>query len=132
MTVAFDAAVEFQDSTPADPMEWTHTPVGTPRGVVVLINQRASIADTVVGVTYGGVAMTRVQFAAGSGPEAVSNFCYFLGASIPTGAQTVSVDLTGTTTDYHSESITVTADGDTEVVDSGKIEIETADPQIVF
>lgn len=43
-------------STP-EQAPWTHTPVGTPRGIIVQVVQNAG-TDEVTGVTYGSVAMT--------------------------------------------------------------------------
>lgn len=93
---------------------FTHTPVGTPRGVTVLIVS-TSATDTVSGVTYGGVAMTE---ATGSPVVSTSGeggvcYAYTLGASVPTGAQTV--DITGTGT-LRVIVQTVTAGGDCEFV----------------
>jgi hypothetical protein len=97
---------------------WTHTPVGTPRGVVVLIPQGVQ-TDQVSGVTYGGVAMTRVRLDARATAETCASYVYFLGKDIPTGAQTVAVTSTGTNPKW-PQVITITASGDTEIdVQSG-------------
>ncbi len=70
-------------------------------------------------MTYGGVAMTEVAAspnAHGTGETSVVH-CYFLGANIPTGAQTVTATVSGTTT-KRGYSVTLTAAKNTEVVDS--------------
>jgi hypothetical protein len=118
MAVAFDAASSNGSLTVND-MSWTHTPVGTPRAVIVFIFQGGSSADTVNGVTYGGVAMSEVTgspLLRSAGVEVGGVYAYFLGASIPTGAQTVAVDSTGSGT-KQAECITLTGSNDTELVD---------------
>jgi len=69
-------------------------------------------------VTYGGVTMTEVsgspQLDAGT-TENCAIYCYFLGASIPTGAQTVLVTVT-TAVARAALAISLTAGADTEVV----------------
>lgn len=110
---AFDAASASAEGTGT--LSWTHTPVGTPRGVVVLIQQIGSADDQVSGVTYGGVTMTEVsgspQLAAGF---TKANYTFFLGASVPTGAQTVEVTVSGANS-KRAVAITITANADTSV-----------------
>lgn len=111
---AFDAV---SSPTPATgDLSWTHTPVGTPKGVLILVVQNGSDADRVVGATYGGTAMTEVTGSpvtatAGDEDGVVSGF--FLGASVPTGAQTAFVDVDDAGTTKAAVCITVTATGDT-------------------
>jgi hypothetical protein len=110
MAIAHDATGTF-GTTPdtASPMEWTHTPVGIPRGVVVLI-VAGTASDTITTVTYGGVAMARAVEGHVAG-EAGSSYIYFLGSAIPTGPQTVSVVFTGVV-EHMGCSVTVTANMD--------------------
>lgn len=113
MTVAYDA-VGSQPTQTTSP-SWTHTPVGTPKGILVFVLQYATGSDDVTGVTYGGVAMTEL----GSSPllhttgETFTVYAYFLGSNIPTGAQTVAV--TGSSSNKCGVSFSVTASGDTVV-----------------
>jgi len=141
MAVAFDASTngtQFRDNSNyghPNPSTFTHTPVGTPRGVIVLLTQVAiSANDCITGVTYGGVSMTRVPtngFAQDTATELGAAYAYFLGSGIPTGAQTVSIAY-----DDNEESmkravcITLTASADTEVVASGRVQGDTANPSI--
>lgn len=86
MAIAYDAKSTKAGSST---LTWTHTPAGTPKGVVVFVT--AGLAQsTISGVTYGGVTMDEL---AGSpmihGIETGVIHAYFLGANIPTGAQTV-------------------------------------------
>src|SRR4026208_2554961 len=98
MAIAHDAATQSSSwTTTPDPFTFSHTPVGTPRGVIVMITINAeSGLDHITGVTYGGVAMARVTngFAQDTVTEPGSSYLYFLGSGIPTGTQTVSIDHT--------------------------------------
>jgi hypothetical protein len=107
----------FSDSgaLASDP-SWTHTPVGTPRGVVVEVMQFGT-AET-VSCTYGGVAMeaqTPVDGDALTEPHMI--YPFFLGSSVPTGAQTVAVTASGATANKRAVAYTVTAAADTVVDD---------------
>lgn len=138
MTIAFDATTEATAGT-SDPMEWTHTPSGTPRGVFVgIVRNTGSGQDEVSGVTYGGVSMTRVpnstadDKADDSAGETGSSYMYFLGSSIPTGDQTVSINYTNATSTRWAACVTVTAGGDTQLAgdEYTPIEADTANPSI--
>ena len=91
MTIAHDAtSIKSPGSTTTFRGSWTHTPVGVPKGVFVLIGYN-DIPDRITGVTYGGLALTRVaQQQQGSGSQSVSTL-YWRGTGLPTGAQTVVV-----------------------------------------
>ena len=132
MAIAFDAT---SGANGAGDLSWTHTPVGTPRGVVVFVNQAAgSTVDQVIGVTYGGVAMTEVAlspFTHTAGDEDAVMHAFFLGASIPTGAQTVAVDVDATGTGKRAQAVTVTAADDTSVDDTSTADIaSTTTPSV--
>lgn len=96
-------------------LSWTHTPVGTPRGVIVWCGY-ISTAHQIDSITYGGDAMTEVELSplVKLNNESASVHAYFLGTSIPTGAQTVSVTVNDITFKRCS-SWTVTAGDDTSV-----------------
>ena len=113
MAIAHDAS--NAGATGTGTLSWTHTPSGTPRGVWVGIGQNQASGDQVTSVTYGGVAMTRRQFVSrGVTDDDGTTYTYFLGASIPTGAQTVLVTVGGATK-KNAIAATQTAGGDTEV-----------------
>lgn len=116
MAIAFDKFTDLGNGT--GNISATHTPVGTPRGVIVHVTSTGA-SDEVSGVTYGGTAMTEVTgspVVLGGGEDGnVSS--WFLGASIPTGAQTVTVTVSGAT-NKAAYCITYTASDDTEVVDT--------------
>ncbi len=120
MAVAYDAASESHSGTTGDTnstgFSWTHTPVGTPKGVVVFVRCNAS-PDPVTAVTYGGVAMAKPAgtFAEDTAGEPGTIQAWFLGSGIPTGAQTVAVTRTNNAINVYAMAITVTALTDTEV-----------------
>ena len=109
MAVAFDAISNVAAGT--GDLSWTHTPVGTPRGVRVDIVENGG-ANGISSVTYGGVAMELVAVNAKTSGEAGTVVTYFLGKSLPTGAQTVSVTV-GDAVSKRAVAITVTAASDT-------------------
>lgn len=53
MALAFDAATESIRTGVEDPYTFTHTPVGTPRGIAVSIVYNSG-SELISGVTYGG------------------------------------------------------------------------------
>lgn len=116
MTVAYDTKSAV---TTAGNMSWTHTPVGTPKGVLVLIVQNIGITNEVTSVTYGGTALTQTTDSplyVDAGAEDGTVYAYFLGASVPTGAQTVAVNVNGTASAKTACCITLTAATSTLVV----------------
>ena len=116
MAVAFDAFGSPAEGT--GNLSWTHTPVGVPKGILVFIVQNVGTTDEVTGVTYGGVPMTRVTTNTHSTGEASVVYAYFLGAGIPSGAQTVVVSVNGTGSAKRAGSYSITALGDTKVQNS--------------
>lgn len=125
MTVAFDAITII----PAEPTEatgnisGTHAPVGTPKGVIVLIHQEELVgSDEVSSIDYGGVPMVEM----GLSPvlhttgEGGATYAYKLTSGIPTGAQTVTATVSGASPKIMAV-ITLTAGGDTEELDTSII-----------
>jgi hypothetical protein len=130
MALVFDAAVESLRTGTTDPHTWTHAPVGVPRAIVVAIVHGPLSTDFASTVTYGGVSMTRIVRATDTATEPGAAELWFLGASIPTGNQTVSVDLTSATTeDIQFVSMSWTGGANTEVIDFGSISENAANPQ---
>lgn len=113
MAIAHDALSENSATDSASftaDASWTHTPVGTPKGVCVIITQPTSSADEVSGITYGGIALARSITQARTVTEQSRVYIYFLGSGIPTGAQTVAVTLTTqTAAAKHGMAFTMTA-----------------------
>lgn len=121
MAIAFDAAT--QSAAGSGTLTFNHTPVGTPRGVLVLIAQSPTNTDQVSGVTYGGVAMTEVPLSPllqTAGAEHAAAYGYFLGSGIPTGVQSVVVSVTGAES-KRAVCYTVTATADVEIEDTSTL-----------
>lgn len=121
MAVAFDA-ISNHPTGAAGLLSWTHTPVGTPKGILVYVVGDEG-TDDCGAVTYGGVAMTQlstspVLLASG---EICAVHAFYLGSGIPTGAQTVSVAHNGGTSYHHGDCISVTASNDTAIEDTKTI-----------
>jgi hypothetical protein len=100
---------------------WTHTPVGTPAGAMVFTIQDGqgnnNPSNDITGITYGGVAMSHVTsspFSNNAGTRDGVLTCFFLGSSVPSGAQTVVVSCSAGWR-HRSVSVTVTATGDVAV-----------------
>lgn len=119
----FDAVSRLLRTGTTDPATWTHTPVGTPKGVFIVCMNYQSDTNHVSSMTYGGVSATQAMVL----PRASSaNGCmtvYYLGSGIPTGAQTVSVDLSSATgDDMELMCVTITGSTNTEIIDSDSID----------
>lgn len=136
MTVARDAVLESATFTTTSPHTFTFTPVGTPKGILVFVAHGTVSTDLINGaVTYGGVAMTRIAtngFAQATAGEVGASYAYFLGSSIPTGAQTVSITHTGSADVKWAICASMTAAADTEVGASGKLENTQTSPQLAL
>lgn len=117
--VAFDAVTESHTGTTgaSATYSWSHTPVGTPKAVVVFTIDLTGGNYPYGGVTYGGVALSEVTSGTasdGSGtPEGGTMKAWFLGSGIPTGTQTVQVTESGSMNNNHAYVYTFTAGGDT-------------------
>jgi hypothetical protein len=133
VTVARDAVLESATFTTTSPHTFTFTPVGTPRAILLAIAHGTVSTDLITGaVTYGGVAMTRIAtngFAQATSGEVGAAYLYFLGASIPTGAQTVSITHTGSTDVKWAICQSMTGAADTEIGASAKLEGSQTNPQ---
>ena len=117
MAIAFDAESVLVVGT-GDRTQ-SHNPVGTPRGVLIIVVHEVG-TDTVAGVTYDGTALVEVPLSPllHTTPETGSVHAFFLGASVPTAdPATWAVDVTDTS-DYIAACFTVTAAMDTEVHDT--------------
>ena len=132
MTVTAAGVVESLRTGTTDPHTWSHNAgTASPQGVLVGIMHGTSSTDHVVAVTYGGVAMSRVSRHADTTTEPGAVYWYFLGSNVPTGTQTVSVDLASATTDdIHFVSITLDGADDLEIVGEGGLDANQANPEI--
>lgn len=120
MAVAWDALSESSagttGNTSSSSFSWTHTPAGTPKAIIVFTFVNAN-ADDATAVTYGGVSMTAVSGgrAVDTAGEAGDCKAWFLGSSIPTGAQTIVVTRNNNANAMYGACHSATASGDTEV-----------------
>lgn len=91
MAIAYDAFSRATEGT--DDLSWTHTPAGTPAGVLVFVVAPEG-TDHIVGVTYGGTTLNEIVGSPvlKSGGEAGCVHAFYLGSGVPSGAQTVAVD----------------------------------------
>lgn len=114
MAVALDASSESHTGTTGSTNQasftWNHTPVGTPKGVLVFVVTFVNAGD-VSSVTYGGVAMTAVP--GGRAVDTAGEPCrcdaYFLGSGVPTGTQAVVVNRANNADVMYAVAYTVTA-----------------------
>lgn len=113
--VVHDATSESTVAVPAQttaPYSWVHTPVGTPRSVVVYAYSFED--ENAPTVTYGGVAMTQVDsVTCTDGFDDVRVSAFHLGTLIPAGAQTVVVTPPAFLQYAYGVCLTATADSDT-------------------
>jgi hypothetical protein len=91
---AFDAISTMAGNGTGN-FSFTHTPVSTaPKGVLFIAAQDVGVTEEITSVTYGGIALTHVALSPlvkDAGTEDGVIYGYFLGSSVPTGAQTVAV-----------------------------------------
>jgi hypothetical protein len=118
MAIAHDAGVISGALTSTG--SWTHTPVGTPRGfMVVAVQPLSEVAQVADGdVDIGGVNVPLIGSIAKATGEPMRADIFFLGSGIPTGAQTVTATFSNdVNANLRLRSYSVTAAADTEVVD---------------
>lgn len=91
-SVAFDAATTFSGPALAGTtFSFTHTPVGTPTAVAVLVHLYNAATQNITGVTYGGAACTQTIGSASDAGGSSSNI-WGCGAP-PSGAKTVVITI---------------------------------------
>lgn len=134
MTIAYDAVSSLSFTGDVTAGLWVHTPVGTPKAVIVLVGMNTSLVDQIASVSYGGVAMTEVSLSpllGSAGDEDGMVYGYFLGSGIPTGAQDILVDTTSTA-GKRGVAITCTAAADTAVDTTNTLDAVQANPSLVL
>lgn len=132
MTVALSGTRLIGSFTTTSPATISFSSGGSPRGIVVAITHGVESTDLISGVTYGGVAMTRIDFAQDTATEPGAAYLYFLGASVPTFVQDVVFTHTGSATTKIVWIRALSAAADTEVAVSGVLEEDQANPQIAL
>jgi hypothetical protein len=135
----FVNAQTSQRTATTDPYTFTYTPDSTIQGILVFANNYTTATDQISTITYGGQSLTRIITASDAAGEPAHTSAWFLGStSLPTGAQTVSVDLTSATDDdYWFTAIGISNDvGATNrniiLQSSGSISGDATDPQIAL
>jgi hypothetical protein len=110
-TVTFDAAGPSSAGTgfTTSPGTWTHVNGGN--GILVGVTVFTGSTDTVTAVTYGGVALASLGFAAVGGSVGGISFWGLTGPTCPTGSNTVSVTVSDGTNNHNAGSISVSAAG---------------------
>ena len=123
MTIAHDAATESHTGTTGwttspNPFTFNHTPVGTPRGVLLFCFVNANESAAFPSASYGGVAMSAIV-----GGEAVDSSgepgrckTFFLGSGILTGTRTVSITHNASSGVKYAVVMTMTAAANTTQV----------------
>lgn len=128
-----DTSVESVRTGTGSPQTWSHTAASSGvKGVVVCINHGTSSTDHISAVTYGGVAMSRIQRNTDTATEPGASEIWFLGSSIPQGTQTVSATCGATTDDIQFVSISFLASADLEVIDFDGISENIANPSVTL
>lgn len=130
MTIAVDQVASSTLST--DPSNFDFNSGTSPEGLIVLIAHGSVSTDIVVGVTYGGIAMTRRQSNVDTTTEAGRTYIYTLESGVPSGTNTVSVDRTEGTTTMQVCAISVNAAGPLSFVDSDGINENIANPTVTL
>jgi hypothetical protein len=133
MAIAHDATSLSAALT--DSGSFTHTPVGTPKGVICVLTQPLHATAQVVDgdIDYGGVNVPLIVSAPRVVGENMRADIFFVGSGIPTGAQTVTVTFSNDINqNARVRCYTVTAAADTEVVDFDLLSTAIDDPSITL
>lgn len=130
MAIAHDASSDSGGGT--GDLTWDHTPVGTPRGVVIVVIQNND-NDSVDGVTYAGLSLTRLEHAVDAAGEDGGAYLYWAGSSIPTDNPASCVVSQTETIGRIAGCYTLTTAGvDVEVEASDILEGDQDDPSITL
>jgi hypothetical protein len=118
-----------------DPWTFSHTPSAAPKGILLFVGQRQSATDHIVSVSYGARALARVT---PFGLDSIGTVLgraewWFAGSAIPTGIQTITIDLDAATTDdLYFVCCSILGAADIEVVDADALSENRADPQVTL
>jgi len=121
MSIAYDAVSSLgSSSTSGSSFNWNHTPVGTPKGVVVFTFTNAN-ADDATAVTYGGVSMTAVTGGRAVDTAGEPGDCkvWFLGSGVLTGTQSIVVTRNASGNGMTGIALTVTSSQDSDIHTAG-------------
>lgn len=122
MAVAWDSGSESHTGTTPSTSQasftWNHTPVGTPRAVVVFVFNTNANANDATSVTYGGTNLAAVSggVAADTATEPGRCQAWFVTASnLPTGLQAVVVNRNNNANEMYAVVCVFTAATDCQV-----------------
>ena len=107
MAIALDTSTSSSDNSgSATSLTWSHTCTGTNLILIVTVSTTPQ-TDKVSGVTYNGVAMTRVGYAGNSGSQSVASYMYYL-LNPATGAHNIVVSVPSNSTNITGDAISYT------------------------
>lgn len=100
---------------------WTHTPTGTPQGVLVAVMQNGSATNYIANVQYGSLNVPAVTGATANDSAGETGYTqvFFLGNNVPSGSQTITVNRTNNNTELYAAALTVTASNRPAVYEAG-------------
>ena len=108
------------------------------KGVVVGLMHGTSSTDHISAVTYGGVAMARIQRNTDTAAEAGAAELWFLGATpygpaVPQGTQNISYTSGATTDDIHCVGLTLLADTPyLQIASNGGVNENATNPSVAL
>ncbi|HEX7098955.1 MAG TPA: hypothetical protein VF377_06915 [Acidimicrobiia bacterium] len=133
MAVSFINSAESIRTGTDDPYEFTFTPSSTARGIVVFVVHGVSATPLVSSITYGTKSMRLIGFAQDTATEPGCVQVWFLGEDVPSGAQTVSADLTAaSTTDVAFTVIALDGATDLDVTEFRFLQEDQSNPTVTL
>lgn len=131
MAVARVASAESIRTGTQDPYTFSYAG-GTPEGILIAVVSGSSNSLT-NSITYGGVNLPNIISASDTATETGRASFWFAGAGLPTGTQTVSVDLTGAVTDdVHYVVFELSGLTNLEIIDMDSLSENQANPVITL
>lgn len=121
-------------TTTPDPFTWSFTTYGTPKAVIVFVVVAvASTTNQIASVSYGEVALTKLQDAVDTAGEPGNVSLWWSNSgSLPADSQTISIDHSGNSNPKWSCAISVFGSRAVQVAASGKQEEDTANPSVAI
>lgn len=102
-----------------DPYDNTFWCPPNTKGIIVGIGHSTNGTGTISSVSYGGVTVPSLGIVATDTTETCEGELFFLGSGVPTGSNTLRVDLTSNGSNWFGISVmAIVANDDTEVIDT--------------
>ena len=115
MAVVHDTSSKSAVSTGVASFSWSHAGSASIAGIVVFVVVQAD-ADHLTSVTYGGITLTEHgTFAQDTATEPGRCYVCWLGASVPTGTQTVEVTRVNNAVNMMGIAASVTSDASRDI-----------------